>query len=395
MGYGIDGEERLSGGHTGRMFILLTLAFLSVKLSQRLLPPLLPVIIDDLAITSFLAGIALSVMSLFRAAIQFPSGRFADDLSRTTVILIALGLVVTSLLVLILTPAYLGFVIGVALFGTASGLYDPADRALLSDIFHEKRGRAFGIHMMGSDFSGILAAGLAVWIVTVASWRAAFLPSLIILAVVPIVFYRLSRETVVLERVDFGVLATGSRLFGDPRMRWLLLSYSFFVFASIAVTSFLPTFLTAVHDVSFAVASSAFALLYAVGIVAKPVAGTVSDAFHRPMVAGSGLAIGGIGLGVLVVAPDARIAIAGIVLYALGQRAVPPALQSHLMDRFPDESMGGDLGAMRTVYMGVGSLGPAYIGFLANQLNYTIAYTSLIGFFLLAATVLFWLSTTR
>ncbi|MFB6299911.1 MAG: MFS transporter [Halobacteriales archaeon] len=395
MGYNTDGEERLFRGHSGRLFVLITIAFLSVKLVQRLLPPLLPVIIDDLAITSFLAGVALSVMSLFRAGMQFPSGRFADALTRTTVLLAALGLVVTSLLVLMVTPSYVGFVIGVALFGMASGLYDPADRALLSDLFREKRGRAFGLHMMGSDGSGILAAGLAVWIVTVASWRAAFLPSLVVLAVVPIVLYRLSRESVVFEEVELGALATGHRLFGDPRMRWLLLSYSLFVFASIAVTSFLPTFLTAVHGVSLAVASSAFALLYAVGIVAKPIAGTVSDRFHRPIVAGSGLAVGGAGLAVIVGAPDERIAIAGIVLYALGQRAVPPALQSHLMDRFPDESMGGDLGAMRTVYMGVGSLGPAYIGLLADRFDYIAAYTSLIALFLLAAGVLFWLSASR
>lgn len=389
MGYATDGAERLFGGHTGRLFGLITAAFVAVKLVQRLLPPLLPVIIDDLAITPFLAGIALSAMSLFRAGMQYPSGRLADDLTRTTVILGALGLVVASLAVLALTPTYAVFLAGVVLFGIASGLYDPADRALLSDLFSEKRGRAFGIHMMGSDMSGILAAGLAVWVVSVATWRAAFLPSLVALTLIPPLLYRLSRESVVVSSVELGARSTGARLFGEARMRWLLLSYSLFVFASIAVTSFLPTFLTEVHGVSLAVASSAFALLYAVGIVSKPVSGIVSDRFPRAVVAGTGLAVGGAGLAVVVSAPGATVAVAGFLLYALGQRAVPPALQAHLMDQFPEDSMGGDLGAMRTVYMGVGSLGPAYAGFLANRLGYVAAYTSLIGLFALGSAILF------
>lgn len=63
MVYETDGPERLFTGHTGRIFIILTLILVSLQLTQRLLPPLLPEIIDDLAITAFLAGVATDVVA--------------------------------------------------------------------------------------------------------------------------------------------------------------------------------------------------------------------------------------------------------------------------------------------------------------------------------------------
>lgn len=87
MTYETDGRERLFTGHTGRLFILITLISVVLMLSYRILPPLLPTIIDDLGRTTFLVGIALSLLRLSRAVMEYPSGRFADQLTRSTVVL--------------------------------------------------------------------------------------------------------------------------------------------------------------------------------------------------------------------------------------------------------------------------------------------------------------------
>jgi predicted MFS family arabinose efflux permease len=385
-------KESLVTGYSGRVFLLLTITFITIKITQRLLPPLLPAIIDDLGITAFLAGIALTLLRITRASMQYPGGRVSDQLSRITVLLPSLLFSVVGLAFLSIPTGYLLFLFGIFLFGIGLGLFDPSARATLTDLFDEKRGRAFGLHLMGGDSAGILAAGISIWIVSVATWRAAFLPLLALLLPAPFLMYRLSREPIGVSRIDLGVRATAGRLLANSRMRWLLVVYSLFVFSISAVVGFLPTFLSEIHGFSFALASSAYALLYVVGTVAKPVAGTASDRLPRLRVVLVGLLCGGGGLALLVFAPTSIIAVVGVVIYAIGHTAIPPPLQAYLMDRFPDDNIGGDFGAVRMTYLAIGSLGPAYVGLVASKVGYVPAFTSIVGCFLLAGVILVWLS---
>lgn len=394
MVYETDGTERIIGGHTGRILLIITLLLVSLKLTQRLLPPLLPEIISDLAISAFLAGVALTLLRIARASMEYPSGRFADELSRTTVLLVCIGIVIVGVAVLSLAVSYAIFIVGVLVFGVGFGLFTPAARALLSDVFEEKRGIAFGIHMIGGDLAGILAAGIAIVIVSVATWRAGFLPLAIVLIPILVLFYWISHEPIKIAPVEFGIRETGGRLVKDPSLRWLVVVYCLFVMGSSGVISFLPTFLIDVHGFSFAFASSSFALVYAVGIVAKPISGSLSDRIPRPPVAGGSLILASIGLLLVITSPYRWLVIFGIIGFSFGQRGAPPALQAFLMDRFSNETMGGDLGAMRTVYMSVGSLGPGLTGFFASTLGFTVAYFSLLLFFLLGGAIILWFSLT-
>lgn len=392
MVYSETTEERLFTGHTGRLFLLITFINLSLQLTQRLLPPLLPAILDDLAISAFLGGAALTLLRVARASMEYPGGRFSDQLTRTTVLLVSLGFIILGVLALSLSTTYAIFLVGVVIFGMGLGLNVPASRTLISDLFTEKRGQAFGFNIMGGDIAGILAAGTAIVIVSIATWRAAFLPLAIVLLPLPLALYVLSRERVHFERADFGLRKTVVRLFGNPSMRWLMAVYALFNLASSGVTAFLPTFLIEIHGVSFAIASSAFALLFVVGLVSRPTSGFVSDRIPRPIVAGGSLLLASAGLVILILAPGTVIAILAVLVFAFGQKGLPPALQAYLMDRFPEESMGGDFGAFRAVYKVIGSLGPAYTGFVANTLGFLPAFTSLIVFFLTGGLILLFFS---
>ncbi|USZ69909.1 hypothetical protein NGM10_16010 (plasmid) [Halorussus salilacus] len=66
----------------------------------------------------------------------------------------------------------------------------------------------------------------------------------------------------------------------------------------------------------------------------------------------------------------------------------PPVMQTFLMGVFPDSSMGGDMGATRTVYLGVGAVGPAYVGYVAEVASYTAAFVGLAVCLLAAAGIL-------
>ena len=49
-----------------------------------------------------------------------------------------------------------------------------------------------------------------------------------------------------------------------------------------------------------------------------------------------------------------------------------------LLDAAPDANVGGDLGAARTVFFAVGSLGPAYVGVVAEQYGYAPAFIGIV-----------------
>jgi MFS family permease len=387
-------DEQLLTGHSGSMLGLLSVGLAVGRVGRRVLPPLLPTIIVALSISSFEAGIALSIASIAFALLQFPSGRLSDQLTRKTVLLASLSLLLVGSVLLSLTTTYLLLLVGAAVAGSGEGLYGAADRGLLSDLFVEKRGVAFGLHTVFSDVGGILAAGLAAGALALGVWQTAFLPAVIGLAAVAFLVYRWGDEPVRVEPVTFGARETVGRLFGRSRFRRLLVAYSLFAITTQGVIGFLPALLQAEHGFSSVLASVAFAGMFATGLVARPAAGRLSDGRNRMIVAGAGLLLGAVGLLALVMATSPLLAVVGVVVFAAGQKAFPPAMQAHLMDSFPDESMAGDLGATRTVYIGIGSVGPAYVGFVAGRLNYTVAFAGFVAAFLVGGLVVLALALT-
>jgi MFS family permease len=381
----LTGTESLVRGYAGHLFVALTLGAGTIKLGRFLLPPLLPSVIESLAITSFEAGVAMSAVGVAFAVIQYPSGRLADALSRKTVLIASMGLSLLGFLVLVRTFTYALFVAGVAMVGLGDGLYAPAARAQLSDLYRERRGQAFGVHMAFIDVGGIGASGLAVAILAVATWRAAFLPVVAVLAGMLLLLGVISRESVVVARVDLNVRETAARLVGDRFLLWIVLVYALVVFTWQGILSFLPIFLQTEHGFSTALSSGVFSLLFVTGILAKPLAGRLSDGFSRLTVAAGALATATAGVGLLVASPVLPGVVAGVFLYAAGHKAFAPVVQAFFMDVFPEESKAGDLGSVRTVYLLFASLGPTYVGSVSTVASYATAFAGFIAVLSLSA----------
>lgn len=387
-------DERLLGGHTGRMLVLLSAGLAVVRLGRLALPPLLPAVIEDFSITSFEAGLALSLAALGFALLQFPSGLLSDQLTRKTVLVGSLSVLAVGSLLLSVAPTFAVFVLGVAVIGVGEGLYGAADRGLLSDLFVDRRGVAFGVHTTFSDVGGVLAAGLAAGALAVGAWRAAFVPAVVGAVVFVGLLARWGREPVRVARVSPPVRETARRLVGQRRVLWVGVAYVLFSVASQGVIGFLPLLLRTDQGFSPGLASAVFAGMFAVGIVARPVAGRLSDRGNRPVVGGAGLVLAAAGIATVLTATSSLVVTLGVAVYGVGQKAFPPAMQAYLMDTFPDASMAGDLGATRTVYIGLGSVGPAYVGFVAGHLSYSAAFAGFVAAMLAGGAVTLGLAVT-
>ncbi|MFB6192286.1 MAG: MFS transporter [Haloarculaceae archaeon] len=381
-------EERLVTGYTGRLLLAASVGWAFIQVGRLSISPLLPAIIADLDLSSTRAGLAITVLWGLYALLQYPSGRLSDRLSRKTPLVVGLVLVCVGFLLVSGAPTYLAFLGGAAVVGIGAGLYPTPARGLVSDLFVERRGQAFGIHTASGDVGGVIAAGLATAVLAVATWRAAFAPVIAVLLAVALSLHVWSREGYVLATVELALGATGRRLFGEPRLRRLLGAYALYAFTWQAAAGFLPTYLRVSKGLAPAVANAGFAALFVVGAAVKPVAGGLGDRLSRERFAAAVLAGAAAALVGLLFASGALAATAAVVCFAAGLMAYPPVMQAHLMDSFPTDSMGGDLGAMRTVYIGLGALGPTYVGAVADALDFTVAFAGLVGCLLASSLLL-------
>jgi MFS family permease len=398
-----ESGERLLTGYSGRLLLAVSLGWAAIQTGRLVLSPLLPTVMADLAVTEFQAGVAFTTLWGLYALCQYPSGRLSDELTRKSLLVAGLSLVVAGFAVLASAPNYPAFLVGAVVVGAGAGLYPTPARALVSDLFVERRGQAFGLHTASGDVGGAAAAGLAIAALALAGWRSAYAPVVAVLAAVALALHLWGREAYVRPAVDresvvaglSDAAATARRLWKNPRMRWLLLAYALYAFTWQSAAGFLPTFLRASKGFPAGLASGGFAALFVVGAAVKPLSGALGDRFPRAGVAAGALVVAACALAGLLTASSTLAVGIAVVVFAGGLMSYPPVMQALLMDTFPDGSMGGDLGAARTVYIGLGSLGPSYVGFVAGRVSYAAAFAGLLVCLLVSAAVVVGLARSQ
>lgn len=385
------GGESLVRGYTGRISFTLAAGWFVLLMGREAIPPLLTTITGDLGIPPSLAGLAMSGLGAAYALSQYPGGRFSDRLSRRTVLVGSLGVALLGFGSLAVTTSYPVFVAGVLLVGVGAGAYFPSTRGLLSDLFAERRGGALGIQSSAGSVGSALSAGLAILVLSTFVWQAAFVPVVVGVAVVGYLLHRWVREAYVFERPGIDVRRTVRRLSLTGRVRRLLVVYSLFMLYWQGVIVFVPTFLEVEKGLSPTGAAVAFGGLYVIGILVAPAAGNASDRYGRVRIGVACLATTAVGLVVLLAAGSIPLVALGIVVLGVGARSFPPVMSAYLLDLFPDESVAGDFGALKTVYSGVGSLGPAYVGLVAERGSYSFAFAGYVPLLVLAIALLAWI----
>lgn len=370
-------EEQLFTGYGGRLLVACSLGWVGLSVGRFALAPMLPTIIEELAITRFEAGLALSALWGFYALTQYPGGRLSDELSRKTLLVAGLGLLVAGFGLFVVTVDYVTFVVAASVVGVGAGVFSTPTKALITDLFTKRRGQAFGVQTAASDAGGAVAGSVAVTALAVMTWQTAFVPVLGLVATALVLLHVWSQEPYSVSRVNLNLLETVRRLTADTEIRNFTVVYSLFSLAWQGTTSFLPAFLQADKGFSPELASTVFATLFVVGIVVKPIAGSLGDRVTHGTVAASALALGLAGLTGLVVLSSAPLIVATVIVFSAGFMAFPPVMQALLMQTFPEVSVGGDMGATRTVYLGVGALGPTYVGYVADTAGYTTAFAGL------------------
>jgi MFS family permease len=183
------------------------------------------------------------------------------------------------------------------------------------------------------------------------------------------------------------VWPTAKRLLGAAEFRRLVLVYALFAFVWQGTMAFLPTFLQATKNFSPTLATLAFASLYIVGMGVGPLSGSLGDRLGQLQVAAGALVLSILGIIGMLFASRTVPVFASVLVLAVGVRAYPPTMQAFAMEWFPGDSLAGDFGALKTLYSGIGSLGPFYIGTIGEFASYRLAYVGCVAALLVSLTV--------
>ena len=388
-----DGE-RLLGGYSGRLLLLLSVGTTVVMTGRLALAPVLPRIIEDLGITPGLAGVALTVMWAMVALCRYPGGRLVDRLSRKTVLVTGLATATVGAALMLWATRYPTFLLASAVLGVGIGLWLPAVVVSVSDLFVERRGQAYGVYEAFFNLAGVVAAGFALLVPALFGWRDGYLALVALLVVVGVLLHRWSAEPYEFGVPALGVRETARRVFGTRRIRRLVVAFALLAFANEGAIAFLPTYLQVETGLAPTLASNAFAAFFVVGMLVNPLAGVLGDRFGALRVAAAAGLVSAAGVGLLVLAEGRVLALAGVAVLAVGLTANWPVMLAYLMDAVPSGSVGGDFGAVGTVFIAVGSLGPGYVGLVAERSGYGPAFVGLAVCLLAYAGVALWLART-
>ena len=383
----MSGRRPLTGafGRSERMLVVASLGYGAAGLGYQVLPPLLPTIIDQLEITEFYAGVAMSLLWAVRAASQYPSGQLSDRISPRTLLVGGLASVFVGSLLMGNTVGYPSFLVGAVVIGFGAGVYQPASIKYVTDLFADRRGRSIGLLIGAGDLAGGVAGLLVIGVLAVAPWRLTFAPVVLLLAVAAAALHVWGTDPYARpQSLGLNVRETFWRFARNRDLRLVVLIFTLWNFAFQSVIAFLPAFLQAEKGTSVAVASGGFALFWGIGILVKPVAGWLGDRLNHLAVSVATLTLSGVGVAGLVFAESVPVVLATILLVAVGLLSTTPLVYTYISN-VSSEATGGNIGTVRAVLFGVGALGPLYVGYVASAVGYTPAFASLSAVLFLSA----------
>jgi MFS family permease len=373
-----DDHESIFGGYEGRLLGLIYLATLSGNGAQLLLPPLLPEIINDLAISSTAAGIGLSLMWIFTAAFHYPGGRFSDVLTRKSLLIPSIGIMLSGLLFISIFTNSIGFFIGIIILGIGAGIYTPVAFAQLSDLYIRRRGLALGINTASLNLGGFFGAIIAVVSLQFFTWRQAFIPLILTLLSVMILLHNYNDGSYSYSVINLDLISSIRRLIQTKKIRWALLATVCFGFVWQGILSFYPVFMQAEKGISVTLSGILFGGIFLIGTVVTPIAGRVGDTWSYLYVGVLSTILTGLGLLLIITFSTFKALILGTFILALGLSSFWPAMNTYLLSSFPMKNMGGDYGATRTIFIIAESAGPLYIGIMGDYSTFNLGFSTLL-----------------
>ena len=347
---------------------------------SSLLVPILAMIVLDMGLTTFEAGVLLSAKSVATVLFLYPNSLLADHTNRKKEILLV-GMTIASLAYVAMgfaTGLYTAVLVAFVA-GAGNSTYHPCGTALTAERFQHQRAVAISVHSLAGHLGASIMPLAQVAVVALLGWRASLracvVPAVILLPLVAVRMGRGSgalREQRAAHRPEPFRKIT-ARVLQNRNVVILALVYALTALGTMGMVGFLPLLGSERFGMTQAVIGMAVSAYFTAGVFAKPVMGLMYNrlgartALFVPLVCAGGLAaaIGWLSLDALFI-PLA--ALVGFVT------PVSPIILTAAADVSDEKALASSIGFIYTCH-GLGFLSPLIGGALAGPFGLSASYT--------------------
>jgi MFS transporter, FSR family, fosmidomycin resistance protein len=269
-----------------RIIALVASAHLLSHFFQLVLPPLFPVLRDELGITYIALGLLMSLFYTASGIGQTIAGFLVDRYGARRILASGLALLAGAIGAAGLAPS-VGFLVPVfVVAGLGNSVFHPADYSILNTMIDPRRlGRAYSVHSICGNLGWIAAPPVVVGLGALYGWRGAVV-TVGALGVVAALFLATRRENLghafqAAPAADRGSLAVDVRLLlATP----ILMAFAYFALLSASMSgmqTFGVTALVSIYDVPLTVATGALTAYLGANAVGILTGGIVADRTRR------------------------------------------------------------------------------------------------------------------
>jgi MFS family permease len=358
--------------------------WICIYMSRSVLPPLLPILFEELGMSHAQGGLLETAYLLGYIAVKIPAGLVADRIGiKMTLIVGVLGYAVSSALNFFASSFAHLFALRF-LLGFFQGVHLPLANTLLSERFGADQGRVIGFHESGPNVGATIALPLTVAISAALGWRHAFL-----LLSLP-AFILAGAVALMLKEEEPGSMASGfegSTSFSALReytsiLAPLALAHSVYNLCVRNLMIFAPAYLVEYRSLSFATAGLIAMLMPAAGFLAKVSSGFVGERVGENRTIISAMGVTGLLIFSLTYVGGEYGLLLDFVLMGLVLYSFSPVIYSSVTRFLPGRLKPLGLGVVTMVGNTTGAFSTYLMGYAIDSVGYQVSLR------LLSATVL-------
>ncbi len=257
---------------------------------------LLPSIAKELHLTFSQVGLLVSVRQLMSFAVNLPAGIVVDTLGKHRLMMgLSLGLAVGPYLLVAATARYPVLLLSMALVGIGVYLWHPAAITSISDMYPTRRGFGLAIHEVGANLGDTLAPLVTGLLLGYLAWRRLLALSVIVGLVFALLILRFvagvsKRHLETARGMSLRYYAEGIRaLISNVSLLILTAVTGARILTQQGLSTFLPLYLARDLKMPTALVGIYLTMVQASGMIATPLAGTLSDRLGPKRVATAGM----------------------------------------------------------------------------------------------------------